>query len=147
MGSERAIGVDLGLKRVGVAIGDEATCMARPLGVLPYEGQDNLAACLTEMARANDAATFVVGLPRNMDGSMGESARRSVKFARKLSNQSGLPVVLADERLTTSQAQKEMIALGKSRSNRRMTVDQVAAVLILENYLRQKAILGQSEGQ
>ena len=147
MADTRVIGIDLGLKRVGVAIGDETTGMAHPLAVIPYEGQDKLAASLTEMAAANEAGTFVVGLPRNMDGSLGEAARRSVKFARKLEKVSGLPSALCDERLTTSQAEKEMIALGKSRKSRRMTIDEVAAVLILENYLRQKALTGHNEGQ
>jgi len=147
LAGSRVIGVDLGLKRVGVAIGDESTCMAHPIAVLPYEGQDKLASTLTLMAAAHGAGTFVVGLPRNMDGSMGEAARRSVKFARKLEKISGLTSILCDERLTTSQAEKEMIALGKSRKSRRLTIDEVAAVLILENYLRQKTLTGQSEGQ
>lgn len=140
------MGIDLGLKRVGVAIADEAGLLARPLCVLPYQGQDNLAASLVEIAGQNGAGVFVVGLPRNMDGSMGDGARRAVRFARKLEKLSGMPVVLCDERLTTSQAEKEMIALGKSRKSRRMTIDEAAAVLILENYLRRKALTGQSEG-
>ncbi len=147
MASEKSIGVDLGLKRVGVSISDEAGMMAHPLCVLPYEGQDKLASSLKELALTHGVGTFVVGLPRNMDGSSGEGARRSVRFARKLERSSGVPVVLCDERLTTSQAEKEMIALGKSRARRRMTIDEAAAVLILENYLRQRTLTGQSEGQ
>jgi putative Holliday junction resolvase len=143
----RSLGIDLGLKRVGVAIAGEAGLLASPLCVLPYEGQDKLAASLVEIARQNEVGLFVVGLPRNMDGSMGDGAKRAVRFARKLEKLSGMPVVLCDERLTTSQAEKEMIALGKSRRSRRMTIDEAAAVLILENYLRRKTLEGQSEGQ
>jgi putative Holliday junction resolvase len=147
LAGSKSLGVDLGLKRVGVAISDESGSMARPLCVVKYEGQDSLAATLIDLAAKNDAGTYVVGLPRNMDGSSGEGARRAVKFARKLEKESGFPVVLCDERLTTSQAEKEMIALGKSRKRRRMTIDEAAAVLILENYLRQRTLTGQSEGQ
>jgi len=140
----RSLGIDLGLKRVGVAIADEMGLLAQPLCVLPYQGHDRLAAALVEIAREHGAGVFVVGLPRNMDGSTGEGARRAIRFARKLE---GLPVGLCDERLTTSQAEKEMIALGKSRKSRRMTIDEASAVLILENYLRRRALTGQSEGQ
>lgn len=143
----RSLGIDLGLKRVGVAIADEMGLLAQPLCVLPYQGHDRLAAALVEIAREHGAGVFVVGLPRNMDGSTGEGARRAIRFARKLEELSGLPVVLCDERLTTSQAEKEMIALGKSRKSRRMTIDEASAVLILENYLRRRALTGQSEGQ
>ncbi len=147
MAGQRTLGVDLGEKRVGVALGGEAGLMAHPLCVLEYRGQDKLADSLSELASANEAGLFVVGLPRNMDGSLGEAARRAVKFARKLEKKSGLPVVLSDERLTTSQAEKEMIALGKSRKRRRMSIDEAAAVLILENYLRREALTRQGEGQ
>ena len=61
---------------------------------------------------------------------------RCMRFAKRLENRSGLPVVLWDERLTTSQAEREMIGLGKSRRKRRSSIDEAAAVLILENYLR-----------
>lgn len=146
MAGQKCIGIDLGLRRVGVSISDEAGFMARPLRVIAYEGQEKLAASLVELALADDVGAFVVGLPRNMDGTSGEGARRAIKFAQKLAAKSGLRVVLCDERLTTSQAEKEMIALGKSRKARRMTIDGAAAVLILETYLRQKSLTGQSEG-
>lgn len=143
----RCIGIDLGLRRVGVSISDEMGLMAHPLCVIPYSGQDDLVLRLRELAASHVAACFVVGVPRNMDGTAGVGARRSVRFARKLEAETGLPVALCDERLTTSQAEKEMIALGKSRKRRRMTIDEAAAVLILENYLRQVKLAGQREGQ
>ncbi len=146
-GQGRSIGVDLGLRRVGVSVSDDMDLMAHPLCVLEYAGQDRLARDLGELAQSHGAGTFVVGIPRNMDGTAGEGARRSIRFARKLERETGLAVVLCDERLTTSQAEKEMIALGKSRKRRRMGIDEAAAVLILESYLRQKRLAAKTEGQ
>lgn len=132
----RLIGVDLGLKRVGVAISDEEGLFAHPLAVIPYTNQDNVVEELILLARSNGASGFVIGLPKNMDGSLGESARRALKFCRKLQAKSEMPCILMDERLTTSQAEREMIGLGMSRRKRRLRVDQAASVLILENYLQ-----------
>ncbi|MGI6643797.1 MAG: Holliday junction resolvase RuvX [Bacillota bacterium] len=139
MGSRRAktIGIDLGEKRVGLAISDEMGLYAHPLGVLDFRGEEELAEELAGIAEERGVASFVVGLPRNMNGTIGESAKKSQRFANQLQRKSGLPVTMLDERLTTSQAEKEMIGLGKSRRWRRKTIDSVAAVLILETYLRQ----------
>ncbi len=142
------IGIDLGEKRVGVSISDEMGLYAHPLGVLPFVGDERLTEELVGIAKERGATAFVVGLPKNMDGTMGESAKKSERFAKKLERKSGLPVVMLDERLTTSQAEKEMIGLGKSRRRRRMTIDAVAAVLILETYLKQAAGMStKHEGQ
>lgn len=144
---KRVLGLDLGLKRVGVAVSDEMGLMAHPLCVIPYSGQDNLLARVKELAAEQGAEVVVLGVPRNMNGTEGQGARRSVRFARKVESETALKVALCDERLTTSQAEKEMIALGKSRKRRRMTIDEAAAVLILENYLRQAKLAGEIEGQ
>ena len=103
---------------------------------------------LMSLAKENEAESFVVGLPRNMDGTMGKGAKQAVRFARRLHAKSNLPVALCDERLTTSQAEKEMIGLGKSRRRRRMTIDEAAAVLILESYMTSVAAAtkGKDEG-
>lgn len=143
----RSLGVDLGLRRVGVAVSDDMELMAHPLCVLEYAGEDRLARDLASIAESEGVGTFVVGVPRNMDGTPSKGARRSVRFARKLERETGLSVALCDERLTTSQAEREMIALGRSRNRRRMTVDEASAVLILENYLRQKRLALEREGQ
>ena len=108
---------------------------------------DKLARALSDLADVHGATSFVVGLPKNMDGSVGDSGRRSQKFAKRLERASSRPVFLSDERLTTSQAEKEMIALGRSRRQRKSAIDEAAAVLILENYLRSPAATFNSEGQ
>lgn len=132
----RLIGIDLGLKRVGVSISDDLGMFAHPLDTVCYYNQLQVLQEVIDLATQHNAVGFVVGIPKNMDGTLGESARRSVRFARKLQMRSGLPVVLWDERLTTSQAEREMIGLGMSRRRRRLSIDEAASVLILENYLR-----------
>ncbi len=132
----RLIGIDLGLKRVGVSISDDLGIFAHPLDTIAYRNQRQVLEEAIALAVAHEVVGFVVGIPKNMDGTLGESARRSVRFARKLQARSGLPVVLWDERLTTSQAEREMIGLGMSRRRRRLSIDEAASVLILENYLR-----------
>ncbi|HHY12099.1 MAG TPA: Holliday junction resolvase RuvX, partial [Firmicutes bacterium] len=109
---------------------------AHPLDTIAYRNQRQVLEEAIALAVAHEVVGFVVGIPKNMDGTLGESARRSVRFARKLQARSGLPVVLWDERLTTSQAEREMIGLGMSRRRRRLSIDEAASVLILENYLR-----------
>lgn len=104
--------------------------------MIPYSNQSQVLENLINLGCVNKVSGFVVGIPKNMDGTLGESARRSIRFARKLQVRSGLPVILWDERLTTSQAEREMIGLGLSRKRRRLSIDQAASVLILENYLR-----------
>jgi putative Holliday junction resolvase len=137
MPNKIAIGIDLGEKRVGLSISDETGTFAHPLGVLPFKGYDDLIERLRTLASERGANTFVVGLPKNMNGTLGPSAKKALRFAKRLQARSGFTVALCDERLTTSQAEKEMIGLGKSRKRRRMTIDEAASVLILENYLRQ----------
>lgn len=136
----KVIGIDLGERRVGVAVSDEMR-FAHPLCVIQWMSLDRTIEQLISLAKEHAAEGFVVGVPRNMDGSMGESAKKAVKFARRLGGRSKLPVALCDERLTTSQAQREMIGLGKSRRRRRMTIDEAAAVLILENYMRESLVM------
>ncbi|HON86803.1 MAG TPA: Holliday junction resolvase RuvX [Bacillota bacterium] len=131
--------MDLGLKRVGVSISDDLGVFAHPLTTIYYKNQDQVVEDVMRLAVEHEAKGFVVGVPKNMDGTLGESARRSLRFARKLQSRTPLPVILWDERLTTSQAEKEMIGLGKSRRKRKAGIDEAASVLILENYLRSVA--------
>ncbi len=131
----RIIGIDLGQKRVGVSISDAMGMYAHPLKVVEFKSDTQLQNCLVGLAQEHGARTFVVGLPKNMDGTLGFAAKRAQSFAAKLKRRTGFPVFLLDERLTTSQADKEMIGLGKTRKRRRSVIDAVAAVLILETYL------------
>ncbi len=134
----RILSVDLGLSRTGLAISDELGLLASPLMTV---AQSNLTLLLDEIAKIaaqEHAVEIVVGLPRNMDGSCGESACRAKQFAEDLHQKTGLPTHLWDERLTTKSAigiLNETNVRGKKRKN---VVDAVAAVIILEDYLRSR---------
>ncbi len=134
----RILSVDLGLARTGLAISDELGLLASPLMTI---AQSDLSVLLEEIAKIavqERAAEIVVGLPRNMDGSCGESACRAKQFAEDLRKKTGLLVHLWDERLTTKSAigiLNETNVRGKKRKN---VVDAVAAVIILEDYLRSR---------
>lgn len=129
------MGIDLGEKRVGLAVSDELCVMAHPVGFLPYEGREKTVDKVIKLAREHGCSAFVVGMPLNMDGSKGEAALRAERFARSLQARSGLKVWLYDERLSTSQAEKEMIGFGMSRQRRRVNRDALASAIILEGFL------------
>lgn len=144
----KIIGIDLGQKRVGVSISDSMGLYAHPLKVVEFRSDIQLQDMLMDLAQEHGAQEFVVGLPKNMDGTLGSAAKRAQSFAAKLRRRTGFPVVLLDERLTTSQAHKEMIGLGKTRKRRRSVIDAVAAVLILETYLsRLKSVSNELESE
>ena len=134
----RILAVDLGLTRTGLAVSDEMEMLASPLKTLTQKDFSVLLEEIATIAAQERAAEFVVGLPRNMDGSFGESAQRAQRFAEDLRQKTGLPVTLWDERLTTKSAigvLNETNVRGKKRKN---VVDTVAAVIILEDYLRSR---------
>lgn len=131
----RILAVDLGLARTGLAISDESGFLASPIGTLEEKNLAALGRKVASIARERQAGEIVVGHPRNMDGTRGESARRAEAFADDLREKTGLPVRLWDERMTT------MSAIGYLNQNdvrgkkRKAVVDTVSAVIILQNYL------------
>jgi putative pre-16S rRNA nuclease len=129
------LAVDPGSRRVGLAISDPSGTIAQPLTTIDAEPRDTLAERLAETARRNAAIRIVVGLPRHLDGSIGDAARSARILADALRRASGLPVELVDERLTTALAERSMIAGGVRRAKRRATIDQVAATLLLQSHL------------
>ena len=134
----KILSVDLGLARTGLAISDELGLLASPLKTIAQGDFSLLLEEIATIAAQERAAEIVVGLPRNMDGSCGESAQRAKQFADDLHKKTGLPVHLWDERLTTKSAigiLNETNVRGKKRKN---VVDAVAAVIILEDYLRSR---------
>jgi putative Holliday junction resolvase len=135
----RVLAVDPGSKRVGVAISDPTGTIAQPLTALPAEPAASLAARLTELARQHEAASLVVGLPREMSGGIGPAAKAARALAEDLRGASGLRVTLVDERLTSAAAERALIAGGATRARRRQLSDQVAAALILQSYLDREA--------
>jgi len=125
---------DFGLKRIGVAIGESLLGQARPLTTLTGEAN---AARFDAIARLIDEwqpARLVVGLPRALDGSEQQMTARCQRFAQQLEGRFGLPVILVDERLSSSEADARLGAAGLPWQARKQQVDAVAAQIILQDY-------------
>jgi putative Holliday junction resolvase len=127
--------VDSGSKRVGLALSDPSATIAQALATLPAEPAGTLAARLAEMAQTHGAERIVVGLPRRLDGTRGPEAAAAEQLASELRQASGLPVEMVDERLTTVAAERALIADGVRREKRRLSIDRVAAALMLQAHL------------
>ncbi|MBS6861075.1 MAG: Holliday junction resolvase RuvX [Clostridiales bacterium] len=131
----KILAVDLGKARTGLAVCDEGEILASPVAVITQYNREKLAQEVAAKARELAVGELVVGLPRNMDGSEGESAQGAREFAAVLGELTGLPVVLRDERLTTVTAHGYLNDTNTRGKKRKAVVDAVAAVVILEEYL------------
>lgn len=129
------LGIDLGKARTGLAVSDGGGFLASPLKVVQEHGRDRLVAGILAAAKEVGAGTLVVGLPRNMDGSEGESAQSAREIGERLAQESGLPVVFWDERGTTVTAHGYLNDTNVRGKKRKAVVDAVAATVILQSYL------------
>ena len=129
----RILGIDLGQARIGVAVSDELGLLAHPVETIP--ANNNAAQRIAELVREKNAERVVVGLPRHMNGSVGESAIDALAFAKKLQAMLPCEVVTWDERLTTAGANRALRDSGRRTRDSRQVVDQVAAQMILQGYL------------
>lgn len=134
----RTMALDVGEKTVGIAMTDELGLIASPRETLRRDGRE--LARVVEIVEQEEVGEMVVGLPISLNGSHGPSAERSLQFAALLRARITIPVVTWDERLTTAEAEKMLIAADTRRSKRRQVVDQIAATLILQNYLRSRSL-------
>ena len=132
------LGLDLGTKTLGLAISDKLGLIANPYKVLKYNDINLLIEELKNIIKKEDIKGLVLGLPKNMNGSLGFAAERSLKFKEKLEEQVDLPIYLVDERLSTVEAENILIGADVSRKKRKQIVDGLAASIILENFLKRK---------
>ena len=132
---KKILGVDLGTVRTGLAVSDLSGLLASPVGTLTQRDLDRLSEQVAQSAREQEAGKIVVGHPRNMDGTRGESARRAEEFAEKLRTLTGLPVSLWDERMTTVSAIGILNQTNTRGKKRKAVVHTVAATIILQDYL------------
>jgi putative Holliday junction resolvase len=139
----RILGIDYGRKRIGLAVSDPLYITAQALPTLHRGDAENDMAALEVLIREREVDEVVVGLPKNMDGSLGASAREALAFADELRARFQLAVHMVDERLSTSRAHKAMKSAGLSRKKRTESADKVAAQLILQSYLDQRGQRGQ----
>ncbi len=133
----RALGVDLGTRRIGLAISDARGKVATPYATLERTNDEHDAQAIAEVASAEEAKLIVLGLPLMLDGSRGDAAAVAEAFAAKL-KESGLRVAMFDERLTTKQAESSLKRRGMKGRERRAVVDKVAAQVLLQSYLDTK---------
>ncbi|HVH63893.1 MAG TPA: Holliday junction resolvase RuvX [Candidatus Dormibacteraeota bacterium] len=131
----RILAVDPGTKRVGLALSDPTGTVAQGLDTVDAEPQATLAMRLAGIAREKEAERIVVGLPRRMDGTYGPEAKAAQKLAESLRRESGLPIELMDERLTTAAAERALLEGNVRRADRRQKVDRVAATMLLQSHL------------
>lgn len=131
----RVMGVDYGTKRIGVAISDPSCTMAHPLDVVKVKADGSHMEHLRAIVREYEITKIVVGLPYNMDGSIGTSGENVIAWSEQLGSALGLPVVLWDERLTTSEAHDFLLNLNVRGKKRKHIVDKIAASIILKDYL------------
>lgn len=134
----RALGIDLGDARVGIAISDDLGMLAHPMETIPVkEGQ--VMRRILEITREKGTETIVVGMPRNMDGSFGPAARKAREFIEALKLETSCRVVPWDERLTTVSAQRSLHEAGKKARDQKAMIDQVAAQILLQSWLDSQA--------
>ena len=132
---ERMLGLDFGERRIGVAASDPLGITAQVVTVIERGSLAEDVAAIGEIAEKRGAGKIVLGLPLNMDGSVGPQARRVRRFAGRLRRELGMEVVLWDERLSTVEAERVLVEADESRSARRQVRDGVAAAVILQSYL------------
>lgn len=134
----RILGLDYGTKTVGVAVSDPLGYTAQGIEIIRRESEAKIRKTLQrieELVKEYEVETIVLGYPKNMNGTDGERAQKSLEFKETLERRTGIPVVMWDERLTTVSADKIMMESGIRRENRKEFVDEIAAMFILENYL------------
>jgi putative holliday junction resolvase len=126
----RILGVDFGLKRIGLAISDETGTVAQSVGYVTGGVAD-----VVRVARERGVAKIVVGLPRRLDGTSSLQTERTQAFIGKVQQTAGVPVESWDERLTSAQANRVLIEGEVRRKDRREKIDQLAAQILLQSYL------------
>lgn len=132
------LSVDLGKARTGLAICDKSEMLATPLAQINEKNEDILLDKVANVALARQVELIIVGLPKNMDGTEGDSAKNTRAFASKLKEKTGLLVRMQDERGTTITAHKYLNATNTRGKKRKNVVDSVAATIILQNFLDSK---------
>ncbi|MCI7085760.1 MAG: Holliday junction resolvase RuvX [bacterium] len=130
--------VDLGKARTGIAVCDKTEFLASPLTVVQETYTPKIVQKVADAVKSAGAELVVVGLPKNMDGSEGESAQNARAFAAELENTTGIKTVMQDERCTTVTAHNYLNTTNTRGKKRKAVVDSVAAVIILQDYLDSK---------
>lgn len=133
--SNRILAIDPGEKRLGVALSDPTGTIANPLTVLTYQGREKAAEAIVDLANEHNAITIVIGQALDWDGEVSYQGRKAKRLAGAVRSRSSLPVVLWNEYGSTQAARDARIQMGVSREKRSGHLDDIAATVILQNYL------------
>lgn len=133
----RVMGLDIGEKRIGVALSDPLGITAQGFGVINAE-EGKVLEELKTIAKNYDVKEIVVGLPLSLNGSIGPQAQKVIEIAQRISEVTGLPVFFWDERLSSKEAEKLLISADQSRKRRKEVKDKVSATIILQSYLESR---------
>ena len=134
----RILGLDYGSKTVGVAVSDPLGFTALGVEIIRRKSENKMRQTLArieELIAQYQVEEIVLGLPKNMNNTLGDRAEKSLELKETLERRTGLPVVMWDERLTTVSANRVLMETGVRRENRKEHVDEIAAVFILQGYL------------
>lgn len=135
----RILGLDIGDKTIGVAVSDEMGWTAQGLKTLIRKGFNEEISSIKEIIEEYGVKEILVGLPKNMNGSIGPQGKKVITFVERLKTALSLPVLLWDERLSTVRAEKVLLEADMSRRKRKGLKDKLAAQFILQGYLDRKA--------
>ncbi len=130
--------LDVGNKRIGVALSDELQILAQPLYTIHRKGIERDIEEIVKIINDNNVEEVIVGLPKNMDGTTGFQGEKTIKFAEVLRQSTNRPLIMWDERMTTISARRIMIENDVKQKDKKNLVDTIAAVVILETYLSRK---------
>jgi putative holliday junction resolvase len=133
MNGPRLLGLDVGMRRIGAAIGDDLGIIATPIGFVERGPKDRVQ--FRAMIERYSVGGLIAGIPRGLSGAEGIQARDVRGYTNQLAKELGLTVIYYDERLTTVIAERQLISGGRSRSQRRLEIDAAAAAVMLQGYL------------
>ena len=136
----RILALDVGERRIGVALSDPLGYTAQPLAVLTRRGGAEDVEAVAALVEAHHVSRVVVGLPLTLRGAVGASAQRVRSFAGRVGQRIAVPVEFVDERFTTAESERVLLAADASRRRRKQVIDQMAAQLILQQYLERNRL-------
>lgn len=134
----RYLGLDLGTKTLGLALTDKTNTISSPYKTIKFTSYTTLIEELKQIIEEKEVGKLILGLPKNMNNSSGFAANRSLQFKEELEKEIDLPIVLVDERLSTTEAENILISTDMSRMKRKEVIDSYAAAIILDTYLKER---------
>ena len=133
----RCLGMDLGTKTLGLALSDKMGLIASPYQTLRFQNHEELLEKIKKIVEEKEIVTFVLGYPKNMNNYLGFAVERTMQFKQVLENVFDIPIVLIDERLSTTEAENRLIETDMKRMKRKEVIDSYAAAIILDTYLKE----------